>query len=113
MELRDFPDKSWNAHEKKRFLKDSTKAGTEDFDPDKFEHEGFEDRQRFVDKYAPSLAAEERLRAELDQFRPPRLGSMNDSSYQALVIRYGVLRTLIKQRDYKMSKQELLERTGA
>jgi hypothetical protein len=109
MELRELPDKTWNAHEKKRFLKDATKASTEEFDPDEFEHEGFEDRQRFVDEYVPSLAAEERLRAELDEFRPPRLNSMNDSSYQALVIRYGVLRTLIKQLNYKMTKQELLE----
>lgn len=29
---------------------------------------------------------------------------MNDSPYQALVIRYGVLRTLIKQRDYNLER---------
>lgn len=109
MELRELPDRDWNSHEKRRFLKDRTKTSTDDFDPDSFEHEGFDDRQRFVEKYVPALASEERLEAELNDFRPPRMSSMNDSSYQSLVIRYGVLRTLIKQLDYDMEKQELLE----
>lgn len=109
MELRELPDKNWNAHEKKRFLKDSTKTETDGFDPDTFEHEGFEDREKYVEKYVPALADTDRLDAELNDFRPPRLGSMNDSPYQALVIRYAILRTLIKQLDYKMELQELLQ----
>lgn len=109
MELRELPDKKWNALEKDRFLKDSSKTKTDDFDPDVFEHEGWEDRERFVEKYVPALADEGRLEAELNDFRPPRLSSMNDSPYQALALRYGILRTLIKQLDYQMEKQDLFE----
>ena len=108
MELRELPDKDWNTQELDRFLKDSTKASTDGFDPRTFRHEGFEDRTRYVEQFVPSLANPDRLDEELSDFKPPRLKRMNDSPYQALVIRYGVLRTLVKQPDYNLEKDELL-----
>lgn len=108
MELRDLPDRKWKRHEENRFLNDDTKAKTESFDPEAFKHDGFSDRKKYVEEYVPALADEERLEAELDDFTPPRLSSINSSPYQALVIRYAVLRTLIKQLDYKMEKEKLL-----
>jgi len=109
MELRELPDKTWKSHEKKRFLKDDTKTKTDEFNPGDFQHDGFEDRERYVEKYVPALASEERLDAELNNFTPPRLHSINDSAYQTLVIRYGILRELIQEREYKTEKKELLE----
>ncbi|RKD87661.1 hypothetical protein [Halopiger aswanensis] len=109
MKLRDLADKNWNSYEQKRFLKDDPKEKTESFDPETFKHDGFEDREKYLETYVPALAADERLDVELNNFTPPRLSSINDSSYQALVIRYGILRTLIQQLDYSMEKEELLE----
>ncbi|WP_255192727.1 hypothetical protein [Natronobeatus ordinarius] len=109
MKIKDLIDEEWESHERKRFLKDDTKVKTEAFDPESFKHEGFEDREKYLETYAPALADEERLALELNDFEPPRLGSINDSPYQALVIRYGLLRTLIQQRGYKMDKTALLE----
>lgn len=109
MELSELPDKEWNSHEKKRFLKDSTKSKTEEFDPESFKHDGFNDRESYLNTYAPALAQAKRVHAELTNFTPPRLGALNNSPYQALVIRYGILRTLIKQPEYSMPKSELLE----
>lgn len=109
MRLRDLADENWNSYELKRFLKDDTKEKTESFDPEAFKHDGFDDREKYRETYVPALAEEERLDAELNNFTPPRLGSINDSSYQALVIRYGILRQLIQQLDYNMEKEALLE----
>lgn len=109
MELRELPDKTWKSRELDRFLKDETKLDTDRFDASTFRYEGFEDRTRYVQEFVPALAAPERLDAELNRFEPPRLKNMNGSPYQALVIRYGILRTLIKQRDYQMELQPLLE----
>ena len=65
MELSELPDKEWNSHEKKRFLKDSTKSKTEEFDPESFKHDGFSDRESYLNTYAPALAQTERVHAEL------------------------------------------------
>lgn len=109
MELRDLVDENWNSYERKRFLKDDTKSKTDAFDPESFKHDGFDDREAYLETYVPALADEERLKLELNDFRPPRLNSINDSPYQALVIRYGILRMLIQQLEYNMEKRELLE----
>lgn len=109
MELRELIDKDWNSYEQKRFLKDETKTATDDFDPESFKHDGFDDREAYLRTYVPALADPERVRAELNDFTPPRIGSINDSPYQALVIRYGILRQLIQQSDYSMEKEELLD----
>jgi len=109
MELRELYDKRWNQWEKKRFLNDDTKVSTDTFDPETFKHEGFEDRERYVETYVPALADERRLEAELNNFTPPRLKELNTSPYQALVIRYGILRTLVQQHDHKMEKEALLD----
>ena len=109
VKLHELADKNWSAFERKRFLKDNTKAKTDSFDPESFKHDGFDDREKYHEVYAPGLADEERLAAELNDFTPPRLRDINDSPYQALVIRYGILRTLIQQLDYSMEKQALLE----
>lgn len=109
MELRELPDKKWKTRELDRFLKNGCKLETEDFDPASFSHEGFENWQKYVEDYVPALRDPVRLDRELNRFRPPRLRNMNDSPYQALVLRYGVLRTLIKQLDYQMEKTALLE----
>lgn len=109
VKLHELPDKNWSSFERKRFKKDSTKAKTESFDPESFKHDGFEDREKYLDVYVPGLADEERLAVELNDFTPPRLRDINDSPYQALVIRYGILRKLIQQLDYSMEKQSLLE----
>ncbi len=109
MHLSDLVDHEWKAHEKKRFLKDSTKTKTDDFDPESFKHEGFDDREKYLDTYAPALANKNRVWTELTDFTPPRLGSINNSPYQALVIRYGILRTLIREPGYSMPKESLLE----
>jgi hypothetical protein len=109
MKVQDLIDANWKSHERKRFLKDDTKAKTDSFDPEAFKHEGFEDREEFLNTYAPALADENRLAIELNDFEPPRLSSINGSPYQAIVIRYGILRTLIQQQGYRMEKTALLE----
>lgn len=109
MELQDLTEKNWNSYERKRFLKDDTKSKTETFDPESFKHDGFEDEEKYRETYVPALADEQRLNLELNDFTPPRLDSLNNSPYQALAIRYGILRTLIQQRDYNMEKSALLE----
>jgi hypothetical protein len=109
MELSDLFDKQWNKWEKQRFLNDDTKVATEAFDPESFKHDGFEDREKYVETYAPALAEEARLDEELNNFTPPRLKAINNSPYQAMVIRYGILRILIQQPDYNMEKSGLLE----
>lgn len=108
MELRDLYDRKWNHREENRFLHDETKVSTDSFDPEAFKHEGFEDRERYVEKFVPALADENRLEQELNNWTPPRLKSINDSPYQALVIRYGILRTLIEQHDFQMERSSLL-----
>lgn len=108
MKLEDLIDKSWNHHERKRFLNDDTKISTDTFDAEAFKHDGFEETEKYLEEYVPGLADENRLEAELTNFTPPRLSSINNSPYQAFVIRYGVLRTLIRQPDYQMEKSELL-----
>ncbi|MFA1612077.1 hypothetical protein [Halobellus rubicundus] len=113
MELRDLIDKDWNSYERKRFIKDDTKTKTDAFDPAEFKHDGFDDREAYLETYVPALAEEERLRAELNDFTPPRLSAINDSPYQALVIRFGVLRQLIQQPDYSMPKPQLLDAVQA
>lgn len=109
MQLGDLVDQNWNSYEEKRFIKDETKAKTDDFDPESFKHDGFNDREKYLDTYVPALADEERVATELTDFTPPRVNAINDSPYQALVIRYGILRQLIQQPDYSMSKEGLLE----
>ncbi|WP_435115054.1 hypothetical protein [Halolamina sp. C58] len=109
MELRELVDQNWNSHERKRFIKDDTKSKTDSFDPESFKHDGFSDREKYLETYVPALADEERLETELNDFTPPRLNALNDSPYQALVIRYGILRQLIQQPDYSMPKDGLLE----
>lgn len=109
MELKDLFDRRWNHREKNRFLNDDTKHSTSDFDPEAFKHEGFEDREKFIDTFIPALADPSRLKIELETFTPPRLKSINNSPYQALVIRYGILRTLVQQHDFCMEKSELLD----
>ncbi|QKY19611.1 hypothetical protein B4589_004160 [Halolamina sp. CBA1230] len=109
MELRELAEQDWNSHERKRFIKDETKSSTDSFDPESFKHDGFSDREKYLETYVPALAEEERLETELNNFTPPRLNALNDSPYQALVIRYGILRQLIQQPDYSMPKDGLLE----
>lgn len=109
MELQDLFDRQWNHRPKNRFLNDDTKVETDLFDPEAFKHEGFEDRETFLETFVPALSDDDRLAEELDNFQPPRLRKINDSPYQALVIRYGVLRTLIEQQDYYMEKPALLD----
>lgn len=113
MHLSDLVDQEWNSYEEDRFLKDSTKTKTDDFDPEAFKHDGFENRETYLETYVPALADENRVRAELTNFTPPRLGAINGSPYQALVIRYGILRTLIKEPQYAMPKEELLDTVQA
>ena len=95
--------------EKQRFLNDDTKSSTENFDPESFKHDGFEDRETYIETYAPALSEQSRLSAEVNDFTSPRLKSINNSPYQALVIRYGNLRMLIQQPDYSQEKSSLLE----
>lgn len=109
MELRDLFDKRWKKWEQQRFLNDDTKSSTESFDPESFKHDGFEDRETYLETYVPALSEQSRLDAEINDFTPPRLKSINDSPYQALVIRYGILRMLIQQPDYSQEKSSLLE----
>lgn len=109
MELRDLPGKKWNQWEKQRFLNDDTKIATDGFDPESFKHDGFDDQEKYIQTYIPALADEQRLNQELNNFTPPRLSSINGSPYQALVIRYGILRTLVQQFDYRMEKEVLLD----
>ncbi|WP_096394981.1 hypothetical protein [Halorubrum trapanicum] len=109
MRLRDLVDKNWNSYEQKRFIRDDTKAKTDDFDPESFKHDGFDDREKYLETYVPALADPDRIRTELNDFTPPRLTAINDSPYQALVIRYGILRQLIQQPDYSMEKADLLD----
>lgn len=109
MELRELPDKQWNSREKDRFLKDSTKLEIDEFDPSTFRYEGFDDREQYSEEFVPKLRDPRRIEMELSRFQPPRLSKMNNSPYQALVIRYGILRTLVKQQDYSMEARSLLE----
>lgn len=109
MRLEDLADKKWNHYEKQRFLNDDKKRSTDSFDPETFKHDGFEDREKYIEEYVPALADESRLEKELNNFTPPRLHDMNDSPYQALVLRYGILRTLVRQHDYQMERSNLLE----
>lgn len=109
MRLEDLADKKWNHWEKQRFLNDDTKSSTDAFDPETFKHDGFEDREKYIEEYVPALASEPRLEKELNNFTPPRLHEINGSPYQTLVLRYGLLRTLVQQHDYQMEKSELLE----
>ncbi|MFA9518707.1 hypothetical protein ACERIT_16140, partial [Halopenitus sp. H-Gu1] len=109
MQLHDLIDRSWNSYERKRFIKDDTKAETDNFDPEAFKHDGFSDRQTYLETYVPALADETRVTKELNDFTPPRITAINDSPYQALVIRYGILRQLIQQPDYSMEKEQLLD----
>ena len=111
MWLQELPEKEWNQWEKQRFMNNNTKIKTEIFDPEEFKHDGFDNLEKYVDQHVPALADEVRIRRELDNFAPPRLKSINNSSYQALVIRYGILRTLIRQPDYNMEKSNLLSST--
>lgn len=109
MQLGELVDANWNSYEQKRFLKDDPKTKTDSFDPESFKHDGFDDRETYLKTYVPALADETRLEAELTNFTPPRLGSINNSPYQALVIRYALLQTLIRQPDFEMEKEVLLE----
>lgn len=109
MWLQELIDRKWNSYERKRFIKDDTKTKTDDFDPEAFKHDGFDDREAYLKTYVPALAAEDRLKQELNNFTPPRLSEINNSPYQALVIRYGILRQLIQQSDYNMEKSELID----
>lgn len=109
MKLGELAEQDWNSYEKKRFLNDDTKTKTDGFDPESFKHDGFSDPEKYRTTYVPGLADEDRIDAELNDFTPPRLGELNNSPYQALVIRYGILRQLIQQPDYSMPKTGLLE----
>lgn len=113
MMLRDLVDTEWKSYERKRFLKDDTKSKTDEFDPESFKYDGFSDREKFFEEYVPALADDARLRTELNDFMPPRVDSINNSAYQALVIRYGILRQLIQQQDYNMPKDALLDAVQA
>lgn len=113
MRLADLADKNWNHFEKQRFLNDDTKTPTDAFDPEAFKHEGFEDRDRYIEEHVPGLADPARLEAELHDFTPPRTHEINNSPYQAIVLRYGILRTLLRQHDYQMEKSELLDTVKA
>ncbi len=109
MKLSELIDANWNSYERKRFLNDDPKSKTDSFDPESFKHDGFSDRKKYLESYAPALAEEERVKKELTNFTPPRLSAINGSPYQALVIRYGILQTLIQQPDFSMNKDALLE----
>jgi len=109
MYLEDLIDQNWHSYERKRFIKDDTKTKTDSFNPENFKHDGFEDRDAYLNTYAPALAENDRVQEELNNFTPPRVSSINDSPYQALVIRYGILRQLIQQPDYSMEKPDLLD----
>ncbi len=109
MRLHELMDRNWNSYERKRFIKGDTKIKTDDFDPEAFKHDGFSDREAYLETYAPALATEERLEKELNNFTPPRIGEINNSPYQALVIRYGILHQLIQQPDYNMEKVDLID----
>jgi hypothetical protein len=109
MLLSELVSEDWNSHERKRFIKGSTKIKTNDFDPADFKHDGFSDREQYLEEYAPALADEARINQELNNFTPPRLDAINNSPYQALGIRYGILRKLIEQPDYSMEKNQLLD----
>jgi len=109
MKLENLINLDWNAHERKRFLKDETKSKTDSFDPELFKHDGFNDRETYLERHVPALADDERLKKELTNFTPPRLSAINSSPYQSLVIRYGILRTLIRQPGFNMEKDALLD----
>jgi len=109
MHLQGLFDADWNSYERKRFIKDDPKTKTDSFDPESFKHDGFDDRETYLESHVPALAKEERLAAELTNFTPPRLRDINTSPYQALVIRYAILQTLIRQPNFDMRKQDLLD----
>ncbi|ELZ48970.1 hypothetical protein C464_06150 [Halorubrum coriense DSM 10284] len=113
MELADLIDQNWHSYERNRFLKADTKLSIADFDPEEFKHDGFDDRDAYLETHAPALAVEERVQEELNNFTPPRVSEINDSPYQALTIRYGILRQLIQQPDYSMEKDDLLDAVQA
>lgn len=108
MNLVELYDADWNKWERDRFLKDDEKTATDSFDPEAFKHDGFEDREMYVEEFVPALADTQRLGQELTNFTPPRLKDLNYSAYQALVIRYGILSTLIRKPGYNLKKEELL-----
>jgi len=109
MKLEELIDQEWKKWERDRFLKAATKAKTEAFEPEAFKHDGFDNRDEYLSTHVLGLADEERIRTELRSFTPPRLDEINDSPYQALVLRYGTLLTLMKQPEYQMEKGELLD----
>jgi len=109
MRLNELIDQNWKKWERERFLKASTKTETDAFDPEGLKHDGFDDREEYLSTHVPGLADEERIRAELATLTPPRLDEMNDSPYQSLVLRYGILQVLIRQARYRMEKDELLD----
>jgi len=109
MRLNELIDQNWKKWERERFLKASTKTETDAFDPEGLKHDGFDDREEYVSTHVPGLADEKRIRAELATLTPPRLDEMNDSPYQSLVLRYGILQVLIRQARYRMEKDELLD----
>jgi hypothetical protein len=109
MRLNGLIDQNWKKWERERFLKASTKTETDAFDPEGLKHDGFDDREEYVSTHVPGLADEKRIRAELATLTPPRLDEMNDSPYQSLVLRYGILQVLIRQARYRMEKDELLD----
>ena len=111
MHLSDLVDQEWKSYERRRFLSDDTKTKTDDFDPESFKHDGFDDREKYLETFVPALADDERLDQELNNFKPPRVDEINHSPYQALVIRYGILRILIQQPDYSLDKETLTEET--
>ena len=109
MKLAELIEANWKSHERKRFLKDDTKSKTDSFDPDTFKYDGFSDADKYREQYVPALQDEVRLQKELNNFEPPRLSSINDSPYQALVIRYGILFKLVQQPECQMEKEALIE----
>ena len=113
MQLAKLINENWNSYERDRFLKASTKTTTSDFDPEAFKHDGFDDHEAYLNTYVPALADESRVHEELTNFTPPRVREINESPYQALVIRYGILRQLIQQPDYSMEKEQLIDAVQA
>ncbi|MFC6613691.1 hypothetical protein ACFQAS_01740 [Halopenitus salinus] len=113
MRLEDLVDQNWHRFERDRFIKADTKLQVGDFDPEEFKHDGFDNREAYLETHVPALVSETRVREELNNFTPPRVGEINDSAYQALTIRYGILRQLIQQSDYSMEKDELLDEVQA
>lgn len=53
MELEELIDQEWKSYERKRFTKDVTKSKTDGFDPEQFKHDGFDDREKYLETYVP------------------------------------------------------------